>query len=91
MKAFQASAAEQITERWQGLYEFLPDAPKPVLLAAALDPRFRKLKFLPAEEVLKVQTSIQSMALAARKDSKQKHVRVEEATATTSATHTTGR
>lgn len=69
VKAFQASAAEQITERWQGLYAFLPDAPNPVLLAAALDPRFRKLKFLPAEEVFKVQTSIQSMALAAKKDS----------------------
>nr|XP_055029935.1 E3 SUMO-protein ligase ZBED1-like [Misgurnus anguillicaudatus] len=91
VKAFQASAAQQITERWQGLYEFLPNSPNPVLLAAALDPRFRKLKFLPVEEVLKVQTTIQSMALAARKDSKQTHVRVEEATATTSATHTRGR
>ncbi|KAK0133601.1 Zinc finger BED domain-containing protein 1 [Merluccius polli] len=90
VKAFQASAAEQITERWQELYEFLPDTPNPVLLAAALDPRFRKLKFLPTEEVFKVQTSVQSMALAAKKDSKQTHVRVEEATATTSATHTTG-
>ncbi|KAK0134110.1 Zinc finger BED domain-containing protein 1 [Merluccius polli] len=90
VKAFQASAAEQITERWQELYEFLPDTPNPFLLAAALDPRFRKLKFLPTEEVLKVQTSVQSMALAAKKDSKQTHVRVEEATATTSATHTTG-
>lgn len=89
VKAFQASAAEQITERWQELYEFLPDTPNPVLLAAALDPRFRKLKFLPAEEVFKVQTTIQSMALAAKKDSKQTHVRVEEATST-SAKHTTG-
>ncbi|KAK0138793.1 Zinc finger BED domain-containing protein 1 [Merluccius polli] len=68
VKAFQASAAEQITERWQELYEFLPDTPNPVLLAAALDPRFRKLKFLPTEEVFKVQTSVQSMALAAKKD-----------------------
>jgi len=61
VKAFQASAAEQITERWEGLYEFLPEsgAPNPVLLAAALDPRFRKLKFLPAVEVLKVQNCIQ--------------------------------
>ncbi|XP_077065670.1 E3 SUMO-protein ligase ZBED1-like [Siphateles boraxobius] len=93
VKAFQASVAEQITKRWEGLYEFLPEsgAPNPVLLAAALDPRFRKLKFLPAEEVLKVQTSIQSMALAARKDSKQTHVTVEKATTTTSATHTKGR
>ncbi|XDV36787.1 hypothetical protein PO909_006510 [Leuciscus waleckii] len=93
VKAFQDSAAEQITERWEGLYEFLPEsgAPNPVLLAAALDPRFRKLKFLPAVEVLKVQTSIQSMALAARKDSKQTHVTVEKATATTSAPHTKGR
>lgn len=91
VKAFQASAAEQITERWQGLYEFSPDAPKPALLAAALDPRFRRLKFLPAEEVFKVQTAIQSMALAAKKHSTHTHVRVEEGTAITitPATHTT--
>ena len=91
MKAFQSSAAEQTKERWQGLSEFLPDAPNPVLLAAALDPRFRKLKYLPAEEVFKVQSTIQSMGLAVKKESRPMHVRGKEAAATTtSATHTTG-
>lgn len=91
VKAFQASVAEQITERWQGLYVFLPEAPNTVLLAAALDPTFRKLKFLPAEEVFKVQSSISSMALAVKKESRQTHVRGTEAAATTTtAAHTTG-
>ena len=93
VKAFQASAAEQITEVWQGLYVFLPDVPNTALLAAALDPRFRKLKFLPAEKLLKVQNCMQSMAVAFKKESRQTYVRGREATATTSSatdTHTTG-
>lgn len=61
--AFQASVGEQITERGQGLYVFLPEDPNTVLLATALDPKFRKLKFLPAEEVFKVQSTISLMAL----------------------------
>lgn len=33
------------------------------LIAAALDPRFRKLKFLPAEDSLKVHLKVQALAL----------------------------
>ena len=53
VRLFQTQATDQITERWQGLTQFTPDTPNITLLAAALDPRFRKLKFLPADEVFK--------------------------------------
>ncbi|XP_077434540.1 E3 SUMO-protein ligase ZBED1-like isoform X2 [Vanacampus margaritifer] len=69
--AFQAQVAEQIVEKWQKLFSFQPEAPNTVLLAAALDPRFRKLKFLPAEDVFKVQCTIQSMALVVRMEARQ--------------------
>ncbi|XP_073710072.1 E3 SUMO-protein ligase ZBED1-like [Misgurnus anguillicaudatus] len=64
VRSFQAHATEQITARWQGLTEFTPESPNITLLAAALDSRFRKLKFLPADQVFKVQSTVQTMALA---------------------------
>ncbi|KAM8766859.1 E3 SUMO-protein ligase ZBED1-like [Acanthopagrus schlegelii] len=66
VRSFQTHATEQVTERWQGLLEFIPESPNTILLAAALDPRFRKLRFLAAGEVLKVQSAVQAMALAAK-------------------------
>ncbi|XP_057685686.1 E3 SUMO-protein ligase ZBED1-like [Corythoichthys intestinalis] len=69
VRAFQAEVAEQITDRWKEHLQFQPDAPNTVLLAAALDPRFRNLKFLPAEDVLEVQSAIQSLALAVKRQS----------------------
>ncbi|XP_037118152.1 E3 SUMO-protein ligase ZBED1-like [Syngnathus acus] len=83
VRAFQAQVAEQITARWQKLFLFQPEAPNTVLLAAALDPRFRKLKFLPAEDVFKVQCTIQSMALAVKKQARQSNKSRHEATAKT--------
>ncbi|XP_061649220.1 E3 SUMO-protein ligase ZBED1-like isoform X2 [Phyllopteryx taeniolatus] len=80
--AFQAQVAEQITERWQELFLFQPEAPNTVVLAAALDPRFRKLKFLPAEDVFKVQSTIQSMALAVKKEERRLNESGNEATTT---------
>lgn len=73
MRLFQVHATEQITARWQGLTEFTPESPNITLLAAALDPRFRKLKFLPADQVFKVQSTVQNMALAvaAKKQARQ--------------------
>ncbi|XP_049608369.1 E3 SUMO-protein ligase ZBED1 isoform X3 [Syngnathus scovelli] len=71
VKEFQVQVIEQIAERWQKLFCFQPEAPNTVLLAAALDPRFRKLKFLPAGDVFKVQSKIQSMALAVIKEERQ--------------------
>ena len=46
------------------MFVFEPENPDTAFLAAALDPRFRKLKFLPSEEVLKVQSTVQKMAIA---------------------------
>ncbi|XP_077429672.1 E3 SUMO-protein ligase ZBED1-like isoform X2 [Vanacampus margaritifer] len=71
VREFQAQVVEQIEERLQELFLFQPEAPNTVLLAAALDPRFRKLKFLPAEDVFKVQSTIQFMALAVKKEERQ--------------------
>ncbi|ROL55248.1 Zinc finger BED domain-containing protein 1 [Anabarilius grahami] len=64
VRSFQAHAKEQITARLQGLMEFTPESPNITLLAAALDPSFRKLKFLPADQVFEVQSTVQNMALA---------------------------
>ncbi len=71
MRSFQTHAAEQVTERWEGLTEFTPESPIITLLAASLDPRFRKLRFLPADEVLKVQNTVRAMALAAKQQVRQ--------------------
>ncbi|XP_065111079.2 E3 SUMO-protein ligase ZBED1-like [Paramisgurnus dabryanus] len=73
VRSFQAHATEQITARWQGLTEFTPESPNTTLLAAVLDPRFRKLEFLPSDQVFKVQSTVQTMALAvaAKKQPKQ--------------------
>lgn len=65
VRSFQTHAAEQITVRWEGLTEFTPESPNITLLAAALDPRFRKMKFLPADEVFKIQNTVRAMAFAA--------------------------
>lgn len=71
VSSFQTHATEQVTERWQGLLEFTPESPNITLLAAALDPRFRKLRFLAAEEVVKVQSAVRAMALAAKQQVRQ--------------------
>lgn len=67
VKSLQTHLAEQITDRWVGLLTFTSEASNAVLLAAALDPRFRKLKFLCAEEAFKVQSTVQTMAGAVKK------------------------
>lgn len=71
VKSFQAHVKEQITTRWQGLSVFQPESPNTVLIAAALDLRFRKHKFLSAVNVLKVQSTVKTMALAAKKKMRQ--------------------
>lgn len=70
VKSYQAHVIEQITTRWQGLFVFQPESPNTVLVADALDPRFRKLKLLLVDDVLKVQITVQTMALVAKKVSK---------------------
>lgn len=68
LRAFQLTATEQLQERWRGETAFSDTAPNTVILATALDPRFRRLKFLSPAEVLQVQTKVQTMALAVKRE-----------------------
>ncbi|GAA6096662.1 zinc finger BED domain-containing protein 1-like [Tachysurus ichikawai] len=54
VKAYQSVAAQEMTSRWERETKLKDDGENICLIAAALDPRFRKLKFLPAEDSLKV-------------------------------------
>lgn len=63
VKSYQAHVAEQITARWQGLYVFPPESPNTAFIAAAL--------FLPADKAFKVQSTMQTMALAVREQVRQ--------------------
>lgn len=49
------------------MFVFQEDRKNVSLIAAALDPRFRKLKFLPADDALKLQVQIQTLALDIRR------------------------
>ncbi|XP_067283546.1 E3 SUMO-protein ligase ZBED1-like [Pseudorasbora parva] len=63
MTFFQTKAEEEILSRWREVFVFQEDGKNVSLIAAALDPRFRKLKFLPADDALKLQVQIQTVAL----------------------------
>ncbi|XP_078028245.1 E3 SUMO-protein ligase ZBED1-like [Epinephelus lanceolatus] len=66
---FQSHAEEEILSRWQPLVSaFQEDGKNVSLLAAALDPRFRKLKFLSQEDALKLQAKVQSVALDLKRE-----------------------
>lgn len=41
------------------------------VIAVALDPRFRKLKFLSSDDILKVQVKVQTLALQAKRREKE--------------------
>ncbi|KAL2095528.1 hypothetical protein ACEWY4_007676 [Coilia grayii] len=63
MQAFQRTAKEQLQQRWKNDTTFSETTPSTVILSSALDPRFRKLKFLTSEQVFNVQNKIQTYAL----------------------------
>uniref|UniRef100_A0A3Q3FQ82 Zinc finger BED domain-containing protein 1-like n=1 Tax=Kryptolebias marmoratus TaxID=37003 RepID=A0A3Q3FQ82_KRYMA len=67
-KSIQTQVFETAPERWKGETSFSEIAPNTVILATALDPRFRRLKFLSAAEVLLVHTKLETMALAEKMD-----------------------
>ncbi|XP_077062361.1 E3 SUMO-protein ligase ZBED1-like [Siphateles boraxobius] len=68
LRAFQLTAVQQLQERWKRETAFSDRAPNTVILAMVLDPRFRKLnKFLSPDEVLRVQTKVQTMVLEERR------------------------
>ncbi|KPP56203.1 hypothetical protein Z043_126221, partial [Scleropages formosus] len=57
VQAFHNSAIEQLNNKWEGVKNLKTDSSEPniVLIASALDPRFRRMKFLSTEEMLNVQ------------------------------------
>lgn len=60
---------EEILSRWQPeVSAFQEDGKNVSLIAAALDPRFRKLKFLSPEDALKLQVRVQSDALDLKRE-----------------------
>nr|XP_054604938.1 E3 SUMO-protein ligase ZBED1-like [Nothobranchius furzeri] len=66
---FQNSAEEEIMSRWQPeISAFQEDGKNVSLIAAALDPRFRKLKFLSPEDALKLQVRVQKDALDLKRE-----------------------
>ncbi|KAJ4930290.1 hypothetical protein JOQ06_019295 [Pogonophryne albipinna] len=62
-KAFLASAEKGINERWGCLNTISAEKENPIVLSASLDPRFRKLKFMGAEDGTRVQGSIEVLAI----------------------------
>uniref|UniRef100_A0A8C1N977 HAT C-terminal dimerisation domain-containing protein n=1 Tax=Cyprinus carpio TaxID=7962 RepID=A0A8C1N977_CYPCA len=72
VKSFQVTAFEQLQNRWK---ETLFDqVDNPVVLSSALDPRFRRLKFLSPEQIITVQAKVQAKALAARREMVQQQI-----------------
>ncbi|XP_051580157.1 E3 SUMO-protein ligase ZBED1-like [Myxocyprinus asiaticus] len=67
-KAFLAKVSKELTERWGNINTFFKDTDT-VPLSAALDPRFRKLKFMSAEQRIEVQSIVEVLAIKARKES----------------------
>ena len=53
--------------RWKIEATYNEDGKNVCIFAAALDPRFRKLKFLSTEDILKVKIKLQTLALEARR------------------------
>ena len=67
-KAFRSNAKKGIGERWEGLLRISAEKDleqDPVLLAAALDPRYRKLSFLAAEDGDRLKGAVQALAFKA--------------------------
>lgn len=62
-KSFIASAEKGITQRWGSICTISADKENLVILAAALDPRYRKLKFLTPEDGIRLQGSVEVLAV----------------------------
>ena len=63
VQGFQAAAAIEISKRWEVEMSYKDAATNTSLIAAALDPRFRRVKFLSPDESLKLQVKVQALAL----------------------------
>ncbi|XP_053316233.1 E3 SUMO-protein ligase ZBED1-like [Spea bombifrons] len=65
LKSFQATVKDQLQSRWKGiLFENIPNI---VVVSSALDPRFRRLKFLTPEQIISVQAKVQTEALTVKR------------------------
>ncbi|XP_065816547.1 E3 SUMO-protein ligase ZBED1-like [Labrus bergylta] len=73
VQAFQAIASEETNARWSKEVTVTGDNPSRQIIAAALDPQFRKLKFLTPEERFSVQNKVQALALQSMQGSLRKH------------------
>ena len=63
VQGFQAAAAIEISKRWEVEMSYKDAATNTSLIAAALDPRFRRVKFLSPDESLKLQVKVLALAL----------------------------
>ncbi|KAM3850482.1 E3 SUMO-protein ligase ZBED1-like [Diretmus argenteus] len=60
---FLVSAGRGITERWGSLSTISAENENPIVLSAALDPRYRKLTFMSTEDGTRVQGAVQALAI----------------------------
>lgn len=67
-KAFLISAGKGITDRWGGLSTVSVDKDNPIVISAALDPRYRKLKFVSPEDGTRMQGTVEVLALKEAKE-----------------------
>ncbi len=67
-KAFLASAGKGITERWGNLNTLSAKRDNPLVLAAAIDGRFRELKFMSAEDGTRVKGTVEVLVIKEAKE-----------------------
>ncbi|CAJ1087268.1 E3 SUMO-protein ligase ZBED1-like [Xyrichtys novacula] len=84
MKAFQATMTEQLKKQWDRETSFTDTALNAVIMSAALNPRFKKLKSLTPQDLLNVQAKVQTLALLARREEMgEQHNGADQTTAST--------
>uniref|UniRef100_A0A1A8PTB7 HAT C-terminal dimerisation domain-containing protein n=1 Tax=Nothobranchius rachovii TaxID=451742 RepID=A0A1A8PTB7_9TELE len=64
-QVFQKTAKEQLEQRWSNVTSFSETSQNTVIISSSLDPRFKKLKFLSAEDSFKVQVKLRMKAVEA--------------------------
>lgn len=62
-KAFKDLSVKGICERWENINSVSPEKDNPLVLAAAIDPRFRRMKFISPEDGTRVQSEIEVLAI----------------------------
>lgn len=62
-KAFRVIAGKGISERWESLNTVSAERDNLLVLAAAIDPRFQKMKFISPEDGTRVRSTIEVLAI----------------------------